>query len=316
MMYKLDFETQINELEQKVDELRHMSKDKDIDIIQEISVLQKKIDRLLKDAYRKLSPWDTVQVARHPERPHCLNYIQGLMQDFVPLAGDRTFAEDEAIVGGMGRFKGQTVMILGHEKGHDLDSRVRHNFGMPKPEGYRKAQRLMRLAEQYQIPVITLIDTAGAYPGIDAEERGQAEAIARSIDTGLSLTVPFLATVIGEGGSGGAIALGTANYILMLQHAVYSVISPEGCASILWRSADKKQEAAATQKLTASDLLALKVIDEIVPEPLGGAHRNHEETIKTLGNSLEKALKELVNLTPKQLHAQRRQKFLEMGRTI
>lgn len=315
-MYTLDFEKQINELEAKIEEIKHLSKDSGVDIIDEISVLQKKVDRLLRDTYKNLSPWDKVQVARHPDRPHVIDYIKGCIKDFTELAGDRAFAEDAAIVAGMGRLHGQTVMIMGHEKGHDTESRIKHNFGMPKPEGYRKAQRLMRLAEQYQIPVISLIDTAGAYPGLDAEERGQAEAIARSIDTGLSLTVPFVATVIGEGGSGGAIALGTANRVLMLEHSIYSVISPEGCASILWHSSDKKKEAAATQKLTASDLLKLKVIDSIVEEPLGGAHRNHQESINNLSTALIKQLKDLQMFTPKQLHAQRRQKFLEMGRNI
>ncbi len=315
-MYTLDFEKQINTLEAQIEELRHVSKDGGVDILEEISVLQKKVDKLLKEAYADLAPWDKVQVARHPERPHCLDYIRTIVEDFTELAGDRNFAEDASIIGGIGRFNKKTVMIMGHEKGHDMESRMKHNFGMPKPEGYRKAQRLMKLADHYQIPVITLIDTAGAYPGLDAEERGQAEAIARSIEMGLSVTVPFIAVVIGEGGSGGAIALGTANRVLMLEHAIYSVITPEGCASILWHSADKKKEAAATQKLTAQDLFKFKVIDEVVKEPLGGAHRNHKETIDNLSHVLDKHLKELMNLTPKQLHAQRRQKFLEMGRGL
>ncbi|MEI8320854.1 MAG: acetyl-CoA carboxylase carboxyltransferase subunit alpha [Alphaproteobacteria bacterium] len=315
-MNTLDFENQINALEAKMEELSHASKDSGVDVIEEIAALQKKVDKLLRETYKNLTPWDKVQVARHPERPHCLDYIRGMIDDFTELAGDRNFAEDAAIVAGMGRLNGQTIMIIGHEKGHDMESRMKHNFGMPKPEGYRKVQRLMKLADHYQIPIVTLIDTAGAYPGIDAEERGQAEAIARSIDVGLSVSVPFVAAVIGEGGSGGAIALGTANRVLMMEHAIYSVITPEGCASILWHSADKKKEAAATQKLTAEDLLKLKVIDEIVEEPLGGAHRHHEESIKNLSKALQRNLKDLMNLTPRQLGAQRRQKFLEMGRNI
>ena len=313
-MYELDFEKQIRELEEKIKELSKMSESKDMDIVEEVSILQKKLDKLLGDTYKKLSPWQKVQVARHPERPHFLDYVKLLIEDFTELAGDRLFAEDAAIVGGIGTFRGQPVVVLGQEKGHDIKTRMHHNFGSPRPEAYRKAQRLMKLADQFQLPVLTFIDTAGAYPGVDAEERGQAEAIARSIDVCLSLSVPIVSCVIGEGGSGGAIAIATANRILMLEHAIYSVVSPEGCASILWRSADKKKEAAEAQKLTALDLVEFKLIDQIIPEPLGGAHRNPQEAIFAAGDAIEKSLKELKDFTPKQLVARRRQKFLEMGR--
>lgn len=313
-MYELDFEKQIRDLEEKIKELSKMSESKDVDIVEEVLTLQKKLDKLLGDTYKKLSPWQKVQVARHPERPHFLDYIKILIEDFTELAGDRLFAEDAAIVGGIGLFRGHPVVILGHEKGHDIKTRMHHNFGAPRPEGYRKAQRLMKLADQFQLPVITLIDTAGAYPGVDAEERGQAEAIARSIDVCLSLSVPIVSCIIGEGGSGGAIAIATGNRILMLEHSIYSVVSPEGCASILWRSADKKKEAAEAQKLTAEDLIDLKLIDQIITEPLGGAHRHPKEAILSMGDAIEKSLKDLKNFTPKQLIARRRQKFLEMGR--
>ncbi|MDC0348951.1 acetyl-CoA carboxylase carboxyltransferase subunit alpha [Alphaproteobacteria bacterium] len=313
-MYELDFEKQIQDLEKKIKELSKMSKGKGVDIVGEVSTLQKKVDKLLEDTYKKLTPWDKVQVARHPTRPHFLDYIKELIEDFTELAGDRLFGEDAAIVGGIGTFRGQSVVVLGQEKGHDIKTRMRHNFGAPRPEGYRKAQRLMRLADQFQLPLITLIDTAGAYPGINSEERGQAEAIARSIDTCLSLSVPIISCVIGEGGSGGAIAIATGNRILMLEHSIYSVISPEGCASILWRSADKKKEAADAQKLTAQDLLNFKIIDQVISEPLGGAHRDPKKAIESVGNAIEQALKDLKNFTPKQLIARRRQKFLEMGR--
>lgn len=313
-MYELDFEKQIHTLEEKIQELSKMSESKDVDIVEEVSTLQKKLDKLLGDTYKKLTPWQKVQVARHPERPHCLDYIRLLVEDFTELAGDRLFAEDAAIVGGIGTFRGQPVVVLGQEKGHDIKTRMHHNFGAPRPEGYRKAQRLMKLADQFQLPVITLVDTAGAYPGVDAEERGQAEAIARSIDVCLSLSVPIISCIIGEGGSGGAIAIATANRILMLEHSIYSVVSPEGCASILWRSADKKKEAAEAQKLTAQDLIDFKLIDQIISEPLGGAHRNPKTAILSMGDAIEKSLKDLKNFTPKQLIARRRQKFLEMGR--
>ncbi|MFN7662324.1 MAG: acetyl-CoA carboxylase carboxyltransferase subunit alpha [Alphaproteobacteria bacterium] len=313
-MYELDFEKQIRDLEEKITDLSKMSENKEIDIVEEVSILQKKLDKMLGDTYKKLSPWEKVQVARHPERPHFLDYVKLLIDDFTELSGDRVFGEDAAIVGGLGKFKGQSVVVIGQEKGHDIKTRMHHNFGAPRPEGYRKAQRLMKLATQFELPIITFIDTAGAYPGVDAEERGQAEAIARSIDVCLSASVPLIACIIGEGGSGGAIAIATANRILMLEHSIYSVVSPEGCASILWRSADKKKEAAEAQKLTALDLAELKLIDEIIPEPLGGAHRQPDQAILAMGKAIEKSLKDLKNFTPKQLVAQRRQKFLEMGR--
>lgn len=315
-MKELDFEKQIHDLEEKITDLRHVSKSNGVDIVKEVSNLQKKTDRLLKNTYENLSPWDKVQVARHPERPHLLDYINELIVDFVELSGDRYYGEDAAIIGGIGRFYGQTVMIMGQEKGHDMTSRLKHNFGMPKPEGYRKAQRLMKLAQQYDIPVITLVDTAGADCRIEAEERGQAEAIARTIDVSLGLTVPVITAIIGEGGSGGAVALATANAVLMLEHSIYSVITPEGCASILWRSADKKRDAALAQKLTAQDLLKLKLIDTIVPEPVGGAHRQPKAAIESLGAAINQHLRQLISLTPKQLIAQRRQKFLDMGRSL
>lgn len=315
-MKELDFEKQIHDLEEKITDLRHASKGNGLDIVKEVSNLQKKTDRLLKNTYENLSPWDKVQVARHPGRPHFLDYINELIVDFIELSGDRSYGEDAAIIGGIGRFYGQTVMIMGQEKGHDMTTRLKHNFGMPKPEGYRKAQRLMKLAQHYQIPVITLVDTAGAHPGVEAEERGQAEAIARSIDVSLGLGIPLITAIIGEGGSGGAIALATANAVIMLEHSIYSVISPEGCASILWRSADKKQDAAAAQKLTAQDLLKFKLIDTIVPEPLGGAHRQPKVAIESLGMAINQRLRQLISLTPKQLIAQRRQKFLDMGRSL
>lgn len=313
-MVTLEFEQHIHTFEKKIEELRHMSKTDGVSIVDEISKLQAKVDKLLKEKYEKLSAWEKVQVARHPERPHFLDYCKELVEDFVELSGDRNFAEDAAIVGGFGKFRGKPVLIMGHEKGHDTSSRLKHNFGMPKPEGYRKAQRLMKLADQYGLPIITLVDTAGAYPGVGAEERGQSEAIARSIETCLSVKVPLISVVIGEGGSGGAIAIAAANRVFMLEHSIYSVISPEGCASILWRSADKKQEAATAQKLTAQNLQELRVIDGIIKEPLGGAHRDPKDAIKLLGDFLEGELSKLQNLSPEELLNTRQKKFLEMGR--
>ena len=313
-MVTLEFEKQINAFEKKIEELRHMSKTDGVSIIDEVSKLQSKVDKLLKEKYEKLSPWEKVLVARHPERPHFSNYCEEIVEDFIELSGDRNFAEDAAIIGGFGKFRGQPVLIMGHEKGHDTTSRLKHNFGMPKPEGYRKAQRLMKLADQYGLPIITLVDTAGAYPGVGAEERGQSEAIARSVETCLSVKVPIISIIIGEGGSGGAIAIAAANRVLMLEHSIYSVISPEGCASILWRSADKKQDAAQAQKLTAQDLLKLNVIDDIIKEPLGGAHRDAKEATKALGDVLEEELKKLQAFSPEDLVRKRREKFLNMGR--
>ncbi|MBI5164603.1 MAG: acetyl-CoA carboxylase carboxyltransferase subunit alpha [Magnetospirillum sp.] len=313
-MHILDFEKPIAELEGKIEELRHLGDGGDVNIADEVGRLQVKVDKLLRATYAKLTPWQKTQVARHPERPHSLDTIKALIEEFTPLAGDRCFGEDRAIVGGLGRFRGRSVMVIGNEKGSDTESRVTHNFGMAKPEGYRKARRLMEMADHFGIPVVTLIDTAGAYPGVDAEARGQAEAIARSIEAGLNLRVPFVAVVIGEGGSGGAIALAAANAVLMLEHAIYSVISPEGCASILWRTGDAAKDAAEALKLTAQDLQRLGIIDVVVPEPLGGAHRNLDLAMRNLGDALEAALKGLEGLDGGVLRARRREKFLEMGR--
>jgi len=309
----LDFEKPVAELEGKIEELRHLSDDGEINIADEVAKLQTKADRLLRQSYAKLTAWQRTQVARHPDRPHFSDYVAALVEDFTPLAGDRLFGEDRAIIGGIGRFRGYSTVILGQEKGADTKARVARNFGMARPEGYRKAQRLMHLAERFKLPLITLVDSAGAYPGIGAEERGQAEAIARSIQTCLSLKVPIVSTIIGEGGSGGAIAIATANRVLVMEHAIYSVISPEGCASILWRSGEQAKEAAEALKLTAQDLLKLGVIDEIVPEPLGGAQRGKREAIEALGDALERNLFELRKLDGGALRQGRRDKFLEIG---
>ncbi len=310
----LEFEKPIAALEGKIEELRHLSDSGDVNIADEVAKLQSKLDRLLRQTYAKLTAWQKTQVARHPDRPHTLDYIQALIEDFTPLAGDRAFAEDRAIVGGLGRFRGLSVLIIGHEKGTDTESRLRHNFGMARPEGYRKAQRLMRLADRFGLPVITLIDTAGAYPGVDAEARGQAEAIARSIEVCLDVRVPLISVVVGEGGSGGAIALATADRVMMLEHAVYSVISPEGCASILWRNGEPVEDAAAALKLTAQDLHALGIIDRVIPEPLGGAHRDSEGTITAAGDALEEALGAMAEIDGGVIREQRREKYLEMGK--
>jgi acetyl-CoA carboxylase carboxyl transferase subunit alpha len=313
-MHFLDFEKPIAELESKIDELRHLRDSDGINIAEEINRLQVKLDRLLTSTYGKLTPWQKAQVARHPERPHANNYIEKLISDFIPLAGDRAFADDQAIIGGLGRLGERTVMVLGIEKGHDTETRLKHNFGMAKPEGYRKARRLMQLADHFGVPVITLVDTSGAYPGVDAEARGQAEAIARAVETCLDIKVPLISVIIGEGGSGGAIALAAGNSIIMLEHAIYSVISPEGCAGILWRSGDNAKEAAEALKLTAQDLLRLNVIDTILPEPLGGAHRQPDQTIASLGRHLTDTLTTLDRWDGAQLRARRREKFLEMGK--
>ncbi len=309
----LEFEKPIAELEGKIEELRHLTNAGDINIADEVTKLQTKVDKLLRQTYAKLTPAQKVQVARHPNRPHCLDFVNGLIEDFTPLAGDRAFAEDRAVIGGLGRFRGRSVVVIGQEKGHDTESRVRHNFGMAKPEGYRKAQRLMDLADRFNLPVVSLVDTAGAFPGVQAEERGQAEAIAKSIERCLRLTVPMVAAVIGEGGSGGAIAIATANRVLMLEHAIYSVISPEGCASILWRNPDMAGEAAIALRLISQDLKELGIIDRVVSEPIGGAHRDPAETVKALGDAIEESLAELDGLDSVAIRAQRRQKFLEMG---
>ena len=309
----LDFERPIAELEGKIEELRHISDTGDIKIADEVQRLQGRIERMLRQTYGKLTPWQIVQVARHPSRPHCIDYLDALIDNFTPLAGDRLYAEDAAIIGGLGRFRGRSVVVLGQEKGFEIESRMKHNFGMPRPEGYRKAQRLMRLADRFDLPVITLVDTPGAYPGIGAEERGQAEAIARSIETCLSLRVPIVSAVIGEGGSGGAIAIAAANAVLMLEHSVYSVISPEGCASILWRDANFAREAAEALRLTAEDLHKLGVIDTVIEEPLGAAHRRPQEAITRVGDAIADALSGLDALDRDALRQHRRDKFLKMG---
>ena len=311
MRHVLDFEKSIAELEARLEELRHVTGD--LGVVEEVGRLQSRIDRQLRQTYGKLTAWQKVQVARHPERPHCSDYVAALIEDWTPLAGDRLYGDDSAIMGGLGRFRGRSVVVIGHEKGSSTETRVKHNFGMAHPEGYRKARRLMRMAERFGLPVVTLVDTPGAYPGIGAEERGQAEAIARSIDTCLAVRTPLIAAVIGEGGSGGAIALATGDQVLMLEHAVYSVISPEGCASILWRSADQAQVAAEALRLTADDLHRLGVIDEIVAEPLGGAHREPKAAIAALGESLDAALSRVAAVDGAALVARRREKFLAMG---
>jgi acetyl-CoA carboxylase carboxyl transferase subunit alpha len=310
----LDFEKPIAELQGRIDELRQTAESGELDIDAEVSRLQAKSDKLLRDTYAKLTPWQKTQVARHPERPHLKHYLAGLVEDFMPLGGDRAFGDDQAIIGGLARFRGRRVMVIGHEKGDDTASRLRHNFGMGKPEGYRKAIRLMKLADRFALPVLTLVDTSGAFPGVQAEERGQAEAIARSTEACLEVGVPIVSAIVGEGGSGGAVALATGNTVLMFEHAVYSVISPEGCASILWRTADKAADAAEAMKVTAQDLKALGVIDTIVPEPLGGAHRDQAAAIAALGDALERALEKLEGRDPATVRAERRRKFLEIGR--
>ena len=310
----LDFEKPIAELQGRIDELRDTASDGAIDIGAEVKRLQAKSDAMLKTTYARLTPWQKTQVARHPDRPHFKDYIGGLFEDFMPLAGDRAFADDQAILGGFATFRGRKVMVIGHEKGDDTASRLKHNFGMGKPEGYRKAIRLMELADRFGLPVLTLVDTSGAFPGVQAEERGQAEAIARSTETCLRLGVPMIAAVVGEGGSGGAIALAAGNRVLMFEHAVYSVISPEGSASILWRTADKAADAAEAMKVTAQDLKGLGIIDTIVAEPLGGAHRDPAAAIGALGDAMAEALGGMHNLSPEQLKLDRRDKFLAMGR--
>jgi acetyl-CoA carboxylase carboxyl transferase subunit alpha len=309
----LDFEKPIAELEGKIADLRHLADAGDMNIAEEVHRLQVKADRMLRQAYERLTPAQKVLVARHPERPHFCDYVERLVEDFTPLAGDRAFGEDRAVMGGPGRFRGRSVMLIGHEKGADTDDRVRHNFGMAKPEGYRKAQRLMQLAERFGLPVITLVDTAGAYPGVASEERGQAEAIARAIEVCLGLRVPLVSVVIGEGGSGGAIAIAAANRVLMLEHAIYSVISPEGCASILWRDAAHAGDAAQALKLTAADLKQLGVVDAVIREPVGGAQRHPEQTVDAVGHAIASALGELDGLEGGTLRRQRRDKFLHMG---
>ncbi len=278
--------------------------------------MRARVAEVRREAYSKLDAWQKTQIARHPERPHFFDYVHGLIDEFVELRGDRKFADDQAIVGGLGRFRGQPVVVMGHEKGHDTTTRLKHNFGMARPEGYRKAARLMDLAEQFALPVITLVDTAGAYPGVGAEERGQAEAIARSTERCLTLGAPMVATITGEGGSGGAIALAAANRVLMLEYSIYSVISPEGCASILWRDNSRAQDAAEAMKITAEDLMRLKVIDRVIDEPVGGAHADPEAAIKAVGDAVEGELRALSNLSPDELRRQRAERFYEIGRNL
>lgn len=313
-MAAMEFEKPILELEGKIAELRHMTSSKEFNIAEELTRLETKSEKLLKSTYSKLTPAQKVQVARNGDRPHFVDYVAGLIEDFTPLAGDRLYADDQALLGGLGRFRGRSVVVMGHEKGHDTETRIRHNFGMAKPEGYRKAQRLMEMASQFQLPVVTLVDTAGAYPGVEAEARGQSEAIAQSINSCLRLKTPMVSVIIGEGGSGGAIAIATADKVFMLEHSIYSVISPEGCASILWRSGANAEEAATALKLTAQDLLGLKLIDGIIEEPLGGAHRGKSMTIQAVGDQIEKSLNEMTPWDSDRLIKRRQQKYLAMSR--
>src|SRR5689334_4459643 len=310
----LDFEKPVAELDSKVDELRAMAAS-GTDIGEEVARIEEKAAQALADLYANLTPWQKTLVARHPQRPHFTDFISALITEFTPLAGDRKFGDDEAMMGGFGRFRGEGVCVIGQEKGNTTESRLKHNFGMARPEGYRKAVRLMEMADRFDVPVISLVDTAGAYPGIGAEERGQAEAIARSTDVCLSLGVPNVAVILGEGGSGGAIAIATANRVLMLEHAIYSVISPEGAASILWRDTTKAQEAATSMKITAQDMVRFGVIDSVVPEPTGGAHRDPHAAISVTGEAIANALAELREFDREAVRKQRRDKFLAMGRT-
>jgi len=313
MLTYLEFEKPIAALDTRIKELRDTASAGEIDIDAEVARLEAKSAKLLRETYAKLTPWQKTQVARHPERPHFKHYVAGITDDFMPLAGDRAFADDPAIIGGLAQIDGRRMMLIGHEKGDDTASRLKHNFGMAKPEGYRKAIRLMQLADRFGLPVVTLVDTSGAFPGVQAEERGQAEAIARSTEQCLALGVPLIAAVVGEGGSGGAVAVAAANRVLMFEHAVYSVISPEGCASILWRTADKAADAAEAMRVTAGDLQALGVVDRIVPEPLGGAHRAPDEAISSLKTAILEELDGLAKLDSAQLLNQRRSKFLAIG---
>src|SRR6266571_1298351 len=312
----LDFEKPVGELEQKIEELRAMQESGDVSVADEIVRLEAKATQTLTELYDNLTPWQKTQVARWPTRPHCLDYVAGLVTEFTPLAGDRKFGEDEALMCGFGRFRGESICVLGQEKGATTESRIKHNFGMARPEGYRKAVRLMEMADRFGIPVLSIVDSAGAYPGIGAEERGQAEAIARSTDACLSLGVPNVAIITGEGMSGGAIAITTANRVLMFEHAIYSVISPEAASSILWRDGTKAQEAATSMKITAQDMLRFGVIDSILREPSGGAHRDPNTMIAATGDAIEQALNDLRNLDPDTIRKQRRQKFLDIGRKL
>ena len=313
MSIVLDFESHVLEIEKKVAELRDASKIGDIDVANEIAKMQSKVDKLLFQTYQKLTPWQKVQVARHPERPKFTDYLKGAFTNFVELSGDRLFAEDYAIVGGFAQIEGIKCVVIGQEKGHDTESRLKHNFGMPKPEGYRKVLRLMDLAEKFSLPVFSFIDTSGAFPGLESEERGVAEAIARCMEKSFQIDVPFISSIIGEGGSGGAIAMATSDYVLMFEHSIYSVISPEGCASILWKDGSKANIAAEVQKLTSDDLISLGIIDLIVKEPIGGAHRNKKEAIENLKKELLTYLKKSESISPEDRKAIRRKKFMSMG---
>lgn len=313
----LDFEKPIAELESKIEDLKSLEGDENsVSIEDEVKQLELKARAALEQIYASLTPWQKTQVARHPERPHCKDYIDALIEDFVPLAGDRYYSEDHAIIGGVGRFRGRAVIVIGNEKGHDTETRLEHNFGMARPEGYRKAVRLMKMADKFGMPVITFVDTAGAYPGIGAEERGQAEAIARSIDCCLEVTVPIISVVIGEGGSGGAVAIATANRVLMMEHAIYTVASPEAAASILWRDSSRAQDAATNMKITAQDLMQFGIIDVIITEPLGGAHRDKSAIMQITGNMVERALREFDGLPGDDIKQARQEKFLEIGRSL
>lgn len=315
----LDFERPIAELDAKIEELQSVSEkngEDAPDVADEVARLRQKSAEQLKQLYAKLDPWRKTMVARHPERPHLKDYLAGLITDFEELSGDRRFGEDHAIVGGLGRFRGRAVVVMGHEKGNDTQTRLKHNFGMARPEGYRKAVRLMDMADKFGLPVLTFVDTAGAYPGVGAEERGQSEAIARSTERCLTLGTPLISVITGEGGSGGAVALASANTVLMLEHSIYSVISPEGCASILWRDGAKARDAAIAMKITAQDLIQLKIIDGIIPEPVGGAHRDRDGTIKAVGDAVEASLSSLEGLDPATLRKKRRDRFLAIGRTL
>ena len=316
MKFFLDFEAEVAELEARINELRHVSNVKGTKILDEISNLEFKTKKLLKAKYSALSPWQRVQVARHPERPHFIDYISGIFEDFQELSGDRNFGQDDAIIGGLASFYGESVMIIGQEKGNDTNSRIKRNFGMARPEGYRKSIRLMNLANKFNLPILTFIDTAGAYPGVGAEQRGQSEAIASSIKTCLSVDVPLISIIIGEGGSGGAVAIATGDRVLMLENSVYSVISPEGCASILWQKDGFDEIAANSLKLTSSDLVKLNVIDEVIAEPLGGAHRDIDKTLENVKQSLVKNLKELNSSKNTNLLSLRRKKYLKYGSTL
>ena len=312
MRHTLNFEKTISDLQDKIEKLKDSGSDKTslVEVNEQIEEIKVKIDKKLNAIYKKLTPWHKLQVARHPERPHFVDYVKNLFQDFEPLSGDRLFKEDPALLCGFATFYDQSVMIMGHEKGKDTEERIKHNFGMAKPEGYRKATRLMKLAEKFNLPIITFVDTPGAYPGVGAEQRGQAEAIAKCIEVSLNLKIPTISIIIGEGGSGGAVAIATTNKVLMLEHSIYSVISPEGCASILWKDTQYAEEAASSMKITAQDLKELNIIDSIIPEPVGGAHRNPSQTIKNVSNAIKTTLKQVISLDKKELLNLRKTKYL------